>query len=66
MTMWLYQMDQRQWPPGSYCVDIWENERWSWPILRAFKRWNEEKRPQILMYFCQRPAVLNKEELLQS
>lgn len=34
-------------------------------VLRSFKRWNEQKRPQILMYFCQRPAVLNKEQLLQ-
>jgi hypothetical protein len=34
MAMWLYQMDQRQWPPNSYRLDIWENERWSWPIGR--------------------------------
>jgi len=34
MAMWLYQMDQRQWPPNSYRIDIWENERWSWPIGR--------------------------------
>lgn len=34
MTMWLYQMDQSQWPPNSYRLDIWENERWSWPVGR--------------------------------
>ena len=32
MAMWLYQMDQRQWPPNSYRLDIWEHQRWSWPI----------------------------------
>jgi hypothetical protein len=31
MTMWLYQMSQTQWPPNSYRLDIWENERWRWP-----------------------------------
>ena len=31
MTRWLYQMDQRQLPLNSYRIDIWENERWSWP-----------------------------------
>lgn len=34
MTMWLYQMDQQKWPPNSYRLDIWENERWSWPVGR--------------------------------
>jgi len=32
--MWLYQMDQKQWSPNSYRLDIWENERWSWPVGR--------------------------------
>ena len=27
-------MDQGQWPPNSYRMDIWENERWSWTIGR--------------------------------
>src|SRR5437879_9545986 len=34
MSMWLYQMDQKKWPPNSYRLDIWENERWSWPVGR--------------------------------
>ena len=34
MAMWLYQMDQRRWPPNSYRVDIWQDERWSWPVGR--------------------------------
>jgi len=34
MSMWLYQMDQSQWAPNSYRIDIWENERWSWAIGR--------------------------------
>src|SRR5438034_3886935 len=34
MSMWLYQMNQSEWPPNSYRLDIWENERWSWPVGR--------------------------------
>jgi len=34
MPMWLYQMDQAQWSPNSYRLDIWEDERWAWPVGR--------------------------------
>lgn len=34
MAMWLYQMSQRDWPPNNYRLDIWENERWKWPVGR--------------------------------
>jgi hypothetical protein len=30
-------MDQRQWPPNSYRLDIWERERWTWPVGRKSK-----------------------------
>ena len=32
MSAWLYQMSLEQWPPSSYRLDVWENERWSWPV----------------------------------
>jgi hypothetical protein len=34
-------------------------------VLRSLKRWNDAGRPQVMIYFCQRPARLNREELTQ-
>lgn len=34
-------------------------------VLRAFKRWEQQGRPQILIYFCKRPKTLDKEETRQ-
>ncbi len=38
MPMWLYQMNQKQWPPESYRLDIWENERWTWQVPTVRRR----------------------------
>jgi hypothetical protein len=32
MGTWLYQINQQQWPPERYRVEIWEGERWRWPV----------------------------------
>jgi len=32
MAKWLYQMSQTSWTPNNYRSDVWENERWRWPI----------------------------------
>jgi hypothetical protein len=34
-------------------------------VLRSLERWNKMGRPQVMMYFCQRPARLDREELEQ-
>jgi len=34
-------------------------------VLRSLERWNQMGRPQVMMYFCQRPARLNREEIEQ-
>src|SRR5712692_6467152 len=52
MTMWLYQMDQRQWPPNSYRIDIWENERWSWPIGRRATRDQPAPGDRIVFFYA--------------
>jgi hypothetical protein len=52
MTMWLYQMDQRQWPPGSYRVDIWENERWSWPIGRKATTVTPQSGDRLVFFYA--------------
>ena len=30
MSMWLYQLNQKNHPPSAFRYDIWENQRWHW------------------------------------
>jgi hypothetical protein len=32
MTTWLYQISPEQWSPERYRFEIWEGERWAWPV----------------------------------
>jgi hypothetical protein len=34
-------------------------------VMRSLERWNQVGRPQVMMYFCQRPALLDVEGLEQ-
>jgi hypothetical protein len=34
-------------------------------VVRSLKRWDQVGRPQVMMYFCQRPALLDIDELEQ-
>src|SRR5207245_5403722 len=57
MTMWLYQMDQRQWSPNSYRVDIWENERWSWPVGRKASAGAPRAGDRIVFFYAPRDCI---------
>lgn len=35
MATWLYQINQQLWRPERYRLEIWENERWFWPVGRT-------------------------------
>lgn len=30
MSMWLYQLNQKSWPPNIFRYEIWEHQRWHW------------------------------------
>lgn len=32
MSMWLYQLSPSVWSPERYRLEIWEGERWNWPV----------------------------------
>jgi hypothetical protein len=32
MATWMYQLNQQNWPPSRYRLEIWEGERWVWPV----------------------------------
>ena|SRR6266536_3987548 len=32
MATWFYQINSQSWPQERYRIEIWEGERWSWPV----------------------------------
>ena len=52
VTMWLYQMDQRQWPPNSYRLDIWERERWTWPVGRKASTGSPKPGDRVVFFYA--------------
>src|SRR5687767_2565404 len=52
MAMWLYQINQAQWPPTSYRVDIWENERWSWPVGRKASSTSPKPGDRVVFFYA--------------
>lgn len=50
MAMWLYQMNQQRWPPNSYRLEIWEGERWNWPVGRLVGA-DEPQIGDVLVFF---------------
>jgi len=51
MTMWLYQINQKVWPPGRLRLELWEGEKWSWPVGSV----RTAERPQAgdtVVFFC--------------
>ncbi len=61
MTMWFYQLSQSFWPPESYRLDIWENERWSWPVGNKISSGESPKPGDTVAFFyaptgCKEPG----------
>jgi len=52
MAMWLYQMNQKQWPPESYRLDIWENERWTWPVGRKASTGSPKPGDRVIFFYA--------------
>jgi hypothetical protein len=49
--MWLYQLSQEKWSPKNYRLDIWENERWKWPVGRAVGSDEKPEPGDIAVFF---------------
>jgi len=32
VSTWLYQMSPEVWSPSQYRLDVWEGQRWAWPV----------------------------------
>ena len=51
MSAWLYQINQKSWTPNRYRIEIWENERWSWPLGTVQHGGTEIKAGDIVIFF---------------
>lgn len=51
MAMWLYQMNQDNWTPERYRLEIWENEKWVRRVYKIFKQGNEIERGDTVIFF---------------
>jgi hypothetical protein len=43
MSYWFYQINQENWEPERFRIEVWENERWSWTV--GTLRGGEEPQP---------------------
>ena len=55
MSTWMYQINQKWWPPERYRLEIWEDERWAWRVGRVVSK-GEQLRPGDTVVFFYAPA----------
>ena len=51
MSMWLYQIDAQNWSPQRYRLEIWEGERWAWPVGRKVLQGKEPQPGDIVVFY---------------
>lgn len=55
MSAWFYQISPKSWDPQRYRVEIWEDERWSWPVGRISSS-KERPKPGDVVAFYYAPS----------
>ena len=51
MSVWLYQINQKLWPPNRYRMEIWEGQTWSWPVGRMQGKGETIQTGDIVAFF---------------
>ncbi len=54
MSTWLYQINQESWSPQRYRVEIWEGERWVWPVRKKVRGEGWPKPGDVVVFFYAR------------
>jgi hypothetical protein len=67
--MWLYQLSQAEWTPERYRLDIWEGERWRWPVRKIATSERPAPGDQVVFFFakagCPEPGFYGWAVVLQ-
>lgn len=51
MSTWLYQISPKAWSPERYRFEIWEGERWAWPVGAKSTGGNVPQTGDIVVFF---------------
>lgn len=51
MATWLYQINPKLWPPDRYRIEIWEAEKWRWPVGRKVSGGAEPRPGDIVTFY---------------
>jgi hypothetical protein len=60
--MWLYQLSTEETSVNNYRLDVWENERWEWPVgqIRGAKDGEAPEAGDIVAFFYTKNAGQDK------
>lgn len=51
MSIWLYQMNQEDFPPSRYRLDIWEGEKWRWDYGKKYGDSDPQPGDRVVFYY---------------
>lgn len=51
MATWLYQIDSKSWPQERYRIEIWEGERWHWPVGQKSTQGHEPEAGDVIVFY---------------
>ncbi len=57
MGMWLYQIRHDVWPPSRFRIEIWEGERWRWPMNSVAGGEDPEPGDRVVFYYAKTGAT---------
>lgn len=47
----MYQLNQKNWSPNRYMLEIWEGERWVWPVGQKLARGQSPEPGDTIVFF---------------
>lgn len=51
MATWLYQLNEKAWSPNRYRLEIWDGERWSWPVGKISDSGHPEAGDTVVFFY---------------
>lgn len=51
MSTWMYQLNQKSWAPNRFRIEVWEGERWSWPVRTGLPKGSSLQAGDVIVFF---------------
>jgi hypothetical protein len=52
MSTWFYQISPKEWSPERYRIEIWEGEKWAWPVGSKSSHGQVPAAGDTVIFFC--------------